>query len=260
LGTEVVVTEGGGYRLAVPPVLVEDRDRGAASGIDGGQWLCHGLRHSGWTWSAVMLVKRGLRYFLVVLLVLGGVSAVATPACAAAPGVRASAIVGLWHNTITCQGLVEAANKTQLRQVARTVVDGYFPSLQPRQPLHGSDICPGKPVGIDHEHFFTSNGFFGSLDNNGDVVDIGTYTILSRSSVFICSELNPPTCASDDFKGTFRFRVSGDHLGLRLDPLITPEQRATALRAPNTFTDVVWMLSVADAGRTWLHRACDFCR
>jgi hypothetical protein len=91
-------------------------------------------------------------------------------------------------------------------------------------------------------------------------LSVATTTDVAQRSMMRCSELNPPTCASDDFKGTFRFRVSGNHLGLRLDPLITPEQRATALAAPNTFTDAVWMLSVADAGHTWLRRACDFCR
>jgi hypothetical protein len=84
--------------------------------------------------------------FVVALLSLAMTAGVATPAAAASSRADASSIIGIWHNTITCQGLVEAANMAQLRPLAPTVVVGYFPTLTPRQPSHGTDICCGQPL------------------------------------------------------------------------------------------------------------------
>ena len=104
-----------------------------------------------------------------------------------------------------------------------------------------------------------NDGFFGSLDDGGQVVDFGTYTVLGPDTVNICSEVEPPVCANDDFQGTFRFNVTGGSAGLRLLPLITTQQRAEALAAPNDFTAAVWMMSVAYAGHTWHHVDCPWC-
>src|SRR5436190_1974418 len=111
--------------------------------------------------------------FVVALASLGLAAAgLQSPAGAASSRADASSIIGIWQNTITCQGLVAAANNAHLRALAPTVVAGYFPGSAPRQPSRGSDICSGKSGAVTHQHFFTADGFFGSFDEAGDLVDL----------------------------------------------------------------------------------------
>jgi hypothetical protein len=48
-----------------------------------------------------------------------------------------------------------------------------FPTLQ---STHGRGICSGEQVEVNHEHFFASSAYFGSLDENGNVEQAGTAT------------------------------------------------------------------------------------
>lgn len=209
--------------------------------------------------GSIMRTKPVLPLLGLVVAMTASLGAPATPA-AASGVVTTVSITGLWRNTITCEGLVAAANQAHLHALADTVVAGYFPTLTPDRPTDSTDVCPpGAPAGVTHEHFFTSDGFFGSLDQNDQVVDFGTYEVVNANTVFICSEIDPPTCTSDDFSGLYHFTVNGDGAGLQLDPLITAEDRQAALASPNDFTEAIWMMSVAYAGRPWTRVDCPWC-
>jgi hypothetical protein len=104
------------------------------------------------------------------------------------------------------------------------------------------NICAGAWRPYRHSHFFTSEGGFGSLDENLQRVDDGHYKVVGNTLVFGLNR--------------FRYRVvHGDTL--TLDPIITSAMRREALAHPWKFTDAVWMVSVAYAGTTWKRVPCE---
>jgi hypothetical protein len=94
-------------------------------------------------------------------------------------------------------------------------------------------VCAGAWRPYRHSHFFTSAGNFGSLDENLQRVDDGHYKVVRNTLVF--------------GHNRFRYRIVHGKT-LTLDPIITSAMRREALAHPWTFTDAVWMVSVAYAG------------
>jgi hypothetical protein len=105
------------------------------------------------------------------------------------------------------------------------------------------DVCAGAWHPYPHYHFFTADGPFGSLDQNLQQVDDGTYKVVSHMLVF--------------GKVKFRYRViHGDTP--TLVPVITPALRRAALAHPlNNDAVAAWMVSVAYTGSTWKRVPCD---
>jgi len=104
------------------------------------------------------------------------------------------------------------------------------------------DVCAGAWRPYRHYHFFTADGRFGSLDQNLQQVDDGTYKIAGHMLLF--------------GKNKFRYRViHGDTL--TLEPVITPALRRAALAHPLKDTVAPWMVSVAYTGSTWKRVPCD---
>jgi hypothetical protein len=94
---------------------------------------------------------------------------------------------------------------------------------------------------VVHYHFFTAEGLFGSLNQDEQQVDDGTYKILDTHAFSIG-------------RSKFRYTLRGDTL--KMDPLITAAQRKGALAKPGKFTAAVWMVSVAVPGTSWHRVAC----
>jgi hypothetical protein len=87
---------------------------------------------------------------------------------------------------------------------------------------------------------------FGSLDENGERVDDGTYRFIDGDTFRIDSEKSV----------TFDYQIeSGNRLSL--EPVITPQMRREALADPLEFSAAGWALSVAIPGQTWKRVACD---
>ena len=178
----------------------------------------------------------------------------ATSTAAAAETTTASssastpALVGRWKRTNKCSELVAALEHDGLGKIAPSVIGDYFPDVDPKQLAQKDDPCHGaKP--IVHYHFFDENGRFGSLDQNEEQVDEGTYKITDDHTFVIPKEL-PGT--------TFHFRVAED--ALTLSPVVTRGMKREALAHPLDFSDAGWANAVSYPGHEWKQVDCgDWC-
>jgi hypothetical protein len=182
---------------------------------------------------------------LLVTAALGCGSDTRTPSTAAsttslpATATRTVPIVGAWRTLRTCQGLLEALRRADLRPLAPVVVDDYFPGQTPRQLARKTDVCGGaRPR--QHSHFFTDDGHFGSLDEHGQQVDDGRYRADARTI----------RIGNPDTRATFHYHVAGGR-NLTLEPLISRRMRRRALAHPLRFSAAGWAVAVAYTGHTW---------
>jgi hypothetical protein len=171
--------------------------------------------------------------FVVVVAVVCGFSAISSSA-------DESRLVGRWQTVRTCHGLVTALQKYGLTRLAPSVVNDYFPDRTPSQLASKEHVCAGAKPQL-HSHFFTSDGKFGSIDQDGKQVDDGGYTVRASSTVKINN-------------GLFRFRVRTT--GLSLAPMPTTALKTKALAHPLSFSTAGWMVAVAYVGHTWRGVPC----
>ena len=81
-------------------------------------------------------------------------------------------VVGTWRRTQTCQQVLEAFRAAGLESQTRWINAGFFPESE--APT-GGDLCEGAAGPLEHSHFFTRDGQFGSRDEGGRPVDDGDY-------------------------------------------------------------------------------------
>jgi hypothetical protein len=143
----------------------------------------------------------------------------------------APSIIGTWKRDATCGDRVKALTDAGMGKFAieSAAGDGLIPGVtdadQVKDPSHP---CRGaKPV--EHSHFFTDEGQFGSLDDTGQQVDDGSYRLVGKDSVVIS-------------KVTFHYTVTGDTL--TLDPVL-PEC------AKSGCFDAQWAVAVSYNGLPW---------
>jgi hypothetical protein len=143
----------------------------------------------------------------------------------------APSIIGTWKRLTTCQDRVKALNDVGLGKFAAESVagDGYIPGVTDADQLKNpQDPCRGaKPH--EHSHFFTNDGQFGSLDDTGQQVDDGPYTLVDSKTVEIGDV-------------DFHYSVKGDTL--TLDPIL-PDC------AKNGCFDAQWAVAVSYNGLPW---------
>jgi hypothetical protein len=122
---------------------------------------------------------------------------------------------------------VHAIEQVGLGQLAAESVvgQGFIPGVDEVSELKDPRHPCKHAVTQLHYHFFTSDGFFGSLDQNLEQVDDGTYT-LDGDTLFIG-------------EAAFRYRIQGDQI-LRLFPQLPS-------------VDAEWMVAVSYNGKPW-HR------
>lgn len=148
---------------------------------------------------------------------------------------QASALVGEWQRTTTCQDRVRALNKAGLGKFAaeHAAGDGFIPGVTSVDQLED----PNKPcqgaVPQRHSHFFTTDGLFGSRDAEGDQVDDGTYRLTNERTVVISKEFGDVT---------FHFTIRDDNLFLT--PVLPGCAKKGCFAAQ-------WAVAVAYPGLPW---------
>jgi hypothetical protein len=124
----------------------------------------------------------------VVAMILASGCSTGTTAPTASPsvptGVGASAapsvsttnnLVGSWHRAQSCQEMLAAFEAAGLAESHADWLTGNFLGGSPAPS--GGDVCAGAHGPLEHSHFFTETGDFGSTDENGQQVDEGDYVI-----------------------------------------------------------------------------------
>jgi hypothetical protein len=184
-----------------------------------------------------------------VLAACGGSSGASTPSSSAggtsadgATGTPTGSVplVGRWMQVHTCDQLVAGLEDAGLGATAPAIVGDFFPGVSVAELAAKKDLCSGaKPQ--RHFHFFNAAGSFGSIDQHGQQVDDGTYTIEGN-------ELH----ISD---GAWTFTISGDQL--TLEPVIKDAQLDAALADPLEWSTAGWIIAVAYPGSTWQRVPCE---
>jgi hypothetical protein len=173
-----------------------------------------------------------------------GNSVVSTVSVGASMTTAKPELVGRWEHVNECPQLTKALAEEGLEAVAPSVAGDYFPNATSKQLAKKQDVCEGAE-GFVHSHFFTETGAFGSLTEDLQQVDDGTYEILDGGRF----RIGPP-----DQGVVFRYEIDGDELSL--SPVITPAMRKEALAHPLKFTAAGWSLSVAYPGEVWKRVDC----
>ena len=161
------------------------------------------------------------RVLVAALLVAAGCTAcgagstspsavVATPSPqtspSAAPSLIDSPLVGEWVGVYDCEALADALASAGQGEVVAEIITGS--GLVPGASSPDDLADPSNPcqdvIAVEHGHFFTADGRFGSRDAEGNQVDDGTYEIVDDDTVLI--------------NGTeFGYEVAGDELTLESD-------------------------------------------
>ncbi len=88
-----------------------------------------------------------------------------------APG--EATIVGSWHRAQSCEEMLAVFDTAGLAESHLGWLQGNFFGGGPG-PTEG-DVCAGAQGPLEHSHFFTDDGAFGSHDEHGEQVDDGDY-------------------------------------------------------------------------------------
>ena len=92
-----------------------------------------------------------------------------------------SGIVGYRHRAQTCEELVPAFEAAGLAESHRGWLQGNFYGGA-EGPATG-DVCAGAEGPLEHSHWFTETGEFGSHDQTGQEVDSGAYTLVDSDTL-----------------------------------------------------------------------------
>jgi len=139
--------------------------------------------------------------------------------------------------------MVRALNEAHLAANAPAIVGDYFPGISAKKLAAKTGICSGATPQT-HSHFFTSTGQFGSVDQNGNQVDDGSYQIINDHTFRIGPH------------GTFHYTILNG-TRLILHPVITAAERRQALANPLGFYEATWKVAVSYGGRPWKRVSCD---
>ena len=93
----------------------------------------------------------------------------------------ASDLVGSWHRAQTCQEMLAAFERAGLATSHAEWLTGNFYGGSPAPTV--GDVCEGARGPLEHSHFFTASGKFGSHDENGQQVDDGDYVAVDANTL-----------------------------------------------------------------------------
>jgi hypothetical protein len=105
----------------------------------------------------------------------------ASPAAASPTQSATTELIGSWHRAQTCKEMLAAFEKAGLAESHRDWLQGNFFGGDPG-PTEG-DVCKGARGPLEHDHFFTAAGAFGSHDENGEEVDNGDFVVVDEDTV-----------------------------------------------------------------------------
>ena len=93
----------------------------------------------------------------------------------------ASVLIGSWHRAQSCHEMLAAFAEAGLAESHRDWLQGNFFDGKPG-PIEG-DQCAGAHGPLEHDHFFTADGGFGSHDQEGEEVDAGDFSLVDTDTV-----------------------------------------------------------------------------
>ncbi len=93
----------------------------------------------------------------------------------------ASELIGYWHRAQTCAELLPAFEAAGLAQSHTGWLQGNFYGGGEGPPT--GDPCAGAEGPLEHSHWFTETGEFGSHDQAGQQVDNGDYTLVDSDTL-----------------------------------------------------------------------------
>src|SRR4026209_1112151 len=118
-----------------------------------------------WVWIPVLLVS------LIAVAGCGGDSksggATAANEVTVAPSTETEApeLLGSWHRAQTCEEMLAGFEEAGLAESQRGWLQGNF--FGGKSGPKKGDPCVGAEGPLEHDHFFTAEGAFGSHDKNG---------------------------------------------------------------------------------------------
>ncbi len=124
---------------------------------------------------------------MAVLIVAVGVAAgsdTTTDPTSGSPGpttTAAAGIVGSWHRAQSCEEMLVVFEAADLAESHLGWLQGNFYGGGPG-PTEG-DVCEGAQGPLEHSHFFTDDGAFGSHDEHGEEVDHGDYELVDEDTL-----------------------------------------------------------------------------
>jgi len=175
------------------------------------------------------------RLLLVPAVVACLVAALAGSTLATPP---VNSVVGTWQRVIHCQDVVRALTAAGFGDNALDAA-GEFGHVTPEGVEDPARPCRGA-LPKRHSHFFTADGQFGSLDENGDQVDEGTYEIVAPGTLVMPYGFED----GQPIPVTFHFRIHGDTISF--GPVIPSDCSTSHCREAT-----VWSVSVALSGKRW---------
>ena len=92
-----------------------------------------------------------------------------------------SEIVGYWHRAQSCADLLEAFEVAGLAQSHRAWLQGNF--YGGAEGPDSGDLCAGAEGPLEHSHWFTKTGEFGSHDETGKQVDNGDFSLVDHDTL-----------------------------------------------------------------------------
>jgi hypothetical protein len=139
------------------------------------------------------------------------VSSTPTPSAVAASA--AAAIVGNWARVQSCQDQLAAFQAAGLAETHATwITENWFAAAP--SPSASGDLCAGAKPPVEHSHFFTAGGQFGSRDENGQQVDDGNYAIVDADTLAFPSHAHEFGYVGDLLVD---FTVQDDHATFAVD-------------------------------------------
>jgi hypothetical protein len=180
-----------------------------------------------------------LRLLIVPVLMGCAVLVFASPSGAKPPS---RSLVGVWQRVTHCQDYVRPLRAAGFEEAAleSAVGNGFIPGVTSVEELEDpAHPCRGA-IPRRHSHFFTPEGFFGSLDWNAEQVDEGTYELFGDDTLVIPYgfEVGPPILV------TFHYRIHG--MTLRLEPVVPSDCTTDRCREAAS-----WSIAVATPGKNW---------
>ena len=143
------------------------------------------------------------------------------------------ALVGTWLGMHNCKRIIDIMTSAGMPEQAllNAADSGTIPGVSSIEEIPDRENpCVGA-IDVEHSHFFTASGLFGSRDAKGQQVDDGKWAFVDADTL----EIN----------GTpFNFRVDGDEL--RLEPVDVGPCVVNGQWCPEA-----WKLMVAMPGIAW---------
>jgi Tol biopolymer transport system component len=176
-----------------------------------------------------------------------------SPASPGSTPSAASAIVGSWHRAQTCEEMLAAFDAAGLTESHLGWLQGNFFGGE-SGPTEG-DVCAGAQGPLEHSHFFTVDGAFGSHDEHGEEVDHGDYVVVDEDTLAFPSHASEFGFDGDLVVG---YEIDGDIVSF---DVLLPESCADSCAdayawALSAFASGPWTRSIEGrAGRVVFQRA-----